>query len=171
MSTVAGAQCMRNIIPKLSLCASLIGCLNAEAGKSQWSMVERFGCNHNTLSALLRWHRQRNDVRDLPDSWCPRVMTVRQHQWKVVTHLLNRRKNAAQTFCSIPDTRGIHKNISRNWLLHTFYWPCDFQIWSINFDPTNQTERKVLKWYGSSAIVAITFVFPKSLVWTFLSSK
>jgi hypothetical protein len=81
-----------------------------QAGMSQGEVAAHFQCNRDTISALVRRQRVRNDVTDRPRSGRPHVTTARPDRWIQVTHLRNRRLTAADTagVILIPGNRRIH---------------------------------------------------------------
>ena len=49
-----------------------------EAGMGQHDVAEHFHCHRNTILAIVRRYRERNDAADRPRTGRPRVTTQRQ---------------------------------------------------------------------------------------------
>ena len=111
-------------MPRLSLADRHQAIGMMQAGMSQGEVAAHFQCHRNTISALVRRQRERNDVTDRPISGRPRVTTARQDRWIQRTHLRNRRLTAADTAGVIPGNRRIHPITIRRRLREIGLRPC-----------------------------------------------
>ena len=110
-------------MPRLSLHERHQALGMLEAGVSQHDVAEHFHCHRNTISALVRRYRERNDAAD-PRTGCPRMTIHRQDRWIRVTHLRNHHETAADTSQRIPNNRRIYPTMVCRRLREIELRPC-----------------------------------------------
>jgi transposase len=150
-------------MPRLSLADRHQAIRMLHAGMSRGEVAAHIQCHRNTISALVRRQRERNDVTDRSRSGRPRVTTARQDRWIQVAHLRNRRLTAADTAGVIPGNIRIHPMTIRRRLREIGLRPCRPAIRPNLTQHHRQVRLQSCQWCrthctASNSMVAIRYV-------------